>query len=270
MHFGTLCRLFLIAGFPIIAVPGRCDAQPGGTLPDAATVMENVIRRSDEVARADEADEYRYEKRSVEEELDAAGKATKTTEEIYEVIPIQGMPFERLVKVQGRELTVKEIKEQDRKEAEFRKSVAEHAPQKSSMTNNGWLDKKLVDYFIFRVEGRSNFLGRSMLMVSFEPKARGPEKTIADKVLKRLAGTLWIDEQDSEIVLVKVRLTADLSLGLFGMIGSLKQFDLTIERERLPDGVWVDRKQTLVLGGRKVFSTMHFRAVEESSNFRKP
>ena len=54
------------------------------------------------------------------------------------------------------------------------------------------------------------------------------------------------------------------------MIGSLKQFDLTLQRERLPDQVWVDRKQTLVLAGRKVFSAMHHRTVKESSNFRKP
>ena len=97
-----------------------------------------------------------------------------------------------------------------------------------------------------------------------------PEKKIEDKVMKRLAGTVWIDEEQSEVVQLKLGLTADLSLGLFGMIGSLKQFDLTLERARLPEGVWVERKQTLVLGGRKIFSSMHYRTVAESSNFRKP
>jgi len=231
--------------------------------------MEKVIQRSQEVARAGEADKYRYEKRSVEEELDATGKPTKTTEEIYDVIPIQGVPFERLVKVQGRDLSAKEVKEQNRKEEEFRKKVAEQDAERSSGTNDV-LNQELIDRFVFRVEARSNFLSRPVLILSFRPKPSAPEKKIADKVLKRLAGILWIDEEESEIAQLKLGLTADLSLGLFGMIGSLKQFDLTLERARLPEGVWVDRKQTLVLGGRKVFSSMHYRTVEESSNFRKP
>jgi hypothetical protein len=251
-------------------VSDRCASQVSDDLPDAETVMKNVVHRSEAVARVGEADKYRYEKRSVEEELDAAGKPTKTTEELYDVIPIGGMPFERLVKVQGRELTEKELKEQNRKEEEFRKRMAEQGTERSSATNNDWLDPKLVDRFVFHVEGRSNLLSRPVLILSFKPKPLAPEKTIADKVLKRLAGTLWIDEQESEIAQVKVGLIADLSLGWFGMIGSLKQFDLTLERAPLADGVWVDRKQMLVLGGRKVFTTMHFRAVEESSNFRKP
>jgi hypothetical protein len=232
--------------------------------------MDKVIQRSQEIARTAEADKYRYEKRSVEEELDTVGKPTKTTEEIYDVIPIRGVPFERLVKVKGRDLTEKEAKEQDRKEEEFRKNVTEHDPGRASSTNSDVLNKELIDRFVFHVEGRSNFLTRPVLILSFQPKPSAPEKKIADKVLKRLAGTLWIDEEESEIAQLKLGLTADLSLGLFGMIGSLKQFDLTLERARLPDGVWVDRKQTLVLGGRKIFSSMHYRTVEESSNFRKP
>ena len=232
--------------------------------------MEKVIQRSRELARADEANKYSYQKRSIEEELDATGKPTKTTEELYDVTPIGGIPFERLVKVQGRELTEKEIKEQNRKEEEFRKRAAEPNVERSSNTNNDYLNKELVDRFAFRVEGRTNLLNRPVLILSFQPKPGAPEKKIADKVLKRLAGTLWIDEEESEIAQLKLGLTADLSLGWFGMIGSLKQFDLLLERARLPEGVWVDRKQTLMLRGRKVFSTMHFRATEESSNFRKP
>jgi len=233
--------------------------------------MQKVIQRADAVARADEEGKYCYERRSVEEQLDAFGKATKTTEETYEVFPIQGFPYARLVRIQGRELTEKEIRDQNRKEDEFRKSLAKQESKQSSATNADWLDKELVDRFVFQVEDRVSFQDRQVLVLSFHPKPnRGREKTVADKVLNRLAGTLWVDEEESEIAQLKVGLTADLSLGWFGMIGSLKQFDLTLERARLADGVWVDRTQTLVLCGRKVFSPMRYRMVEESSNFRKP
>lgn len=271
MNVGPLFSFFTLAAFSLVVVSGRCASPGGGDLPGPAIVMSNVVRRSEDTARADEADKYCFEKRSVEEELDASGKATKTTEETYEVIPIHGIPFSRLVKIQGKELTEKQVKEQNRKEEEFRKKLAEQESGQSSTTNKDSLDKDLINRFAFQVERRENLQGRPVLVLSFRPKAnRGPEKTVADKVLNRLAGTLWVDEQESEIAQLKVGLTADLSLGWFGMIGSLKQFDLTLERERLPDGVWVDRKQTLVLAGRKVFSTMRHRTVEESSKFRKP
>ena len=251
-----------------LCIPGVLPA--GDALPDPTTVMNQVVQRSQEMARHDEADQFCYEKRSVQQELDSSGQPTKTTEELYEVVPIGGVPFPRLVKIQGKELTEKQVKEQDRKEAAFRKKAAKQEADPAS-TNKGGLDKELIDRFVFQVQKREAFKARPVLVLSFRPKSNpGPEKSIADKVLGRLAGTLWIDEQESEIAQLKVGLTADLSLGWFGMIGSIKQFDLTLERERLPEGVWVDRKQTLVLGGRKVFSTMHYRTEEESTKFRKP
>src|SRR5215831_7619119 len=100
MDLGALRRFFLITGILVSSVAGQCVTQTSTGMPDAEAVMEKVIERSQEVARAGEAEKYRYERHSVEEELDAAGKATKTTEEVYDVIPIQGFPFERLVKVQ--------------------------------------------------------------------------------------------------------------------------------------------------------------------------
>ena len=271
MKFGALCRFFIAIEFLVAVVSAQCAPSAGGATPDAATLIQRVIQRAEEVARAGEEGKYCYEKSTVEEELDASGKTIKTTEEIYEVIPIQGIPFSRLVKTQGRGLTEKEIREQNRKEEQFRKEVAQQHPNQSSTTNTDWLDKNLVNRFVFQIEGRESLHNRPVLIMSFHPKAnRGSEKTVADKVLNRLAGKVWVDEQESEIAQLKVGLTADLSLGWFGLVGSLKQFDLTLERTRLPDGVWMDRHQTLVLYGRKLFSAMRYRAMEESSKFRKP
>ena len=251
-----------------LSLAGRLLA--GDVLPDAATIMNRVVQRSQQTAHQDDADQFCYEKHSVQQELDASGNPTKTTEELYEVIPIGGVPFPRLVRIQGKALTDKQVKEQERKEAAFRKKVAEHQTDPGA-TNRGGLDKELIDRFAFHVEKRENLQDRPVLVLSFRPKLnRAGEKTIEDKVLGRLAGTLWIDEQESEIAQLKVGLTADLSLGWFGMIGSIKQFDLMLQRERLPQGVWVDRKQTLVLAGRKILGTMHYRTEEESTGFRKP
>ena len=92
---------------------------------------------------------------------------------------------------------------------------------------------------------------------------------MTDRVLNRLAGTLWVDEADWEITRLKVHLTDELALGWFGMVGSIKQLDFELEEERLPAGDWVVKKQTLTLCGRKVLSAMRHRTIDECSDFAK-
>jgi hypothetical protein len=269
MKFITLHRS-LLAGS--LLVPGylcRSASPVDAALPAASEVMQRVVKRADDVAQKHEANKYSFEKRSTIEELDASGKPIKTKQKTYEVTPIQGIPFSRLVKIGNRNLTAEEIAIQNRKELEFRKRVDRKDAKPED--DDGPLDPRLVDRFDFKVEGRDCLQGRPVLILSFHPKAnRGAEKTVEDKVLNRLAGTLWVDDQEAEVAQLKVGLTEDLSLGLFGMIGSLKQFDLQIERGRLANGAWVTQKQTVKLCGRKIFSTMRYRTLEESSRFRKP
>jgi hypothetical protein len=265
MKFISLQRSFLLAGLLLC----RWEATSQESLPDPSSVLERMIQRAEEESRAGETRKYTYEKRSVIEELDSVGKATKTTEEVYEVVPIQGIPFSRLVKIQNRELTAEETKEQNRKEQEFRHKVA--AKDSDQRRNDDTLNPYLVDRYDFKVERRDSLENRPVLVLSFRPKTnRRPERTVEDKVLNRLAGTVWVDEREAEVAQLQVRLTEDLWLGWFGMIGSIKQCDLKIQRQRLPDGVWVNKEQTVMLCGRKILSPMRRRTQEESYSFKKP
>ena len=61
-----------------------------------------------------------------------------------------------------------------------------------------------------------------------------------------------------------------ISLGWFGMVGSLKQCDFSLENQRVADGVWLKAKQTILIAGRKVVSALRYRSTEEEYGFRKP
>jgi hypothetical protein len=261
--------LLILVGCALIS-PWPCQcANPGGSgLPDASEVMRRVVQRADNTENAREA-KYTFEKHATIEELDSSGKPTKTRQETYQVIPIEGARFSRLIKTQGRNLTPEEIEEQNRKESEFRKKTGHKSA--SSNPDEDWLDVRLVERFDFRVEGREKSQGRSLLILSFHPqKNRGAEKSVEDKVLNRLAGTLWVDEEEAEVASLSVGLTEDLSLGWFGMIGSLNQFNLQISRKRLEDGTWLPQSQTVVMGGRKLFSTLRYRTREDYCDYRLP
>ncbi|HVV73465.1 MAG TPA: hypothetical protein VHI52_18475, partial [Verrucomicrobiae bacterium] len=138
-----------------LSVEGATAAE--SSLPDAAAVMQNVLRRAEAEGKADPAAGYSYEKHSLVEELDAEGKPTRTTDQTYTVFPIGGVPYSRLVKVQNRSLTPREMREQDRKEAEFRKKVAGPDAEKAAKANHQDLDPALVARFDFQVERRTLF-----------------------------------------------------------------------------------------------------------------
>jgi hypothetical protein len=240
-------------------------------LPDASSLIQRVLQRANETEGASKEAKYMYEKRSLAEELDDAGKAIKTTEKVYQVTPIEGVPFSRLIKIQNRDLTEEEREAQDRREERFRQRIAEKRLQAKSKHDDEALTSDLIERYDFKVLRRDHVNNRAVLVMSFRPKnPHPPEKTIQDKVLNRLAGQVWVDEAEAEVLQVRVNLTEDLSLGLFGMIGAIKRCDVKIERQRLPDNVWVKKSFAVSLGGRKIFSAMGYRSVEEFYNFKKP
>ena len=241
------------------------------SLPTASSVLERVLHRAEQTSRSDEASKYTYDKRSVVEELDSNGKPTKTTEKIYHVELIDGIPFPRLIRIQDRDLTQEELQRQDKKEQDFRRKIAARDPKLPANRDDDSLNEKLINRYEFNVERRDFLNSRPVLVLSFRPKKTHPaEKSIEDRVLNRLSGLVWIDEAEAEVAQVQVALTDDLSLGWFGMIGSLKQCDVTIERQRLPEDVWVNKTFTVSLGGRKVFTPMRYRTSDHCYGFRKP
>jgi hypothetical protein len=133
------------------------------------------------------------------------------------------------------------------------------------------LEASLVDRYNFQAEKRERIDDRPVVVLSFRPKkAALPEKGMADRVFNRLAGRVWIDETEAEVVQVEVGLTDELSLGWLGMVGSLKQCDITIAKQRLPENIWVNKSFAVSLRGRKVLSSMRLRTTETFYNFRKP
>ena len=57
------------------------------------------------------------------ERLDAAGHVLKSEEKTYLVTLIADVPFNRLVKIKGRELSSEELRREDAREEKFRQKI---------------------------------------------------------------------------------------------------------------------------------------------------
>jgi hypothetical protein len=247
---------------------GPCQAAEG--LPPVSEVIRRMLERAEAVARDERGTQYAYEKRSVLAHLDATGQAFKSEEKLYHVTLIAGFPFNRLVRIRGRDLTPEELRREQRKEERFQQRFTSQNITNMAARRDAWVTPQLLAKFDFVVQERVVMNDRPTLILTFSPKEGSiQEKVVSDKLLNRMAGTVWIDEQDAEAAKLSVNLTDSVSLGWFGMLGSLSRFDLSLDRKRMPEGVWVNARQILQIQCRKLTSTLRFRSTEESSEFKK-
>jgi len=133
-----------------------------------------------------------------------------------------------------------------------------------------WLTTNLLARYEFKVEDRVSLSNRPTLLLTFRPKdGKLPDEQAQDRLLNLMAGQVWVDEQDADAAKVSIGLIDTLSLGWFGWLGSLSKCDLTLERKRMPDGVWANARQSLEIQFRKVASTKRFRITEVSSGYKR-
>ena len=267
-----LCRG--AGGFPaMLLVAGLLSCWHGygrapEALPPASEVTRRMLEHAQMVAESEHGPQYTYEKRSLLEQLDAAGRADSLEEKIYQVRLIQGFPFNRLIKIQGRELTPEESKRQDAKEEKFQQQFVSADRRKLAARKQALVTPELLARYQFAVKQRVVLSNRPTLVVTFKPKdGDQPERSVEDRILNRLTGTLWIDEAEADTARVQANLVDSVAVGWFGWIGSLTRCDLSLTRQRMPDGVWINDRMTLFIQCRKLISSQRFRLTEESRGF---
>lgn len=250
----------------LLATLATAAARGTEALPPASNVVSRLIERSQQVV--DTGRRCVYDKRSVTSELDANETPIKSTEKVYKVILVGGLPFQRLVKVQGKELTGKELERENQRENAFRQKISGVDLKKKASRKEALITRDLMDRFDFTVIRREVLQGRDNYVMKFKARANAAENTIEEKLLKRMSGQLWVDVADYELTKVEATMQGSVSVGWMGAIGALHRCELRMDRQRLPDGMWVNVKNSFLIVGRKLFTAMRFKSIEESTGFR--
>jgi hypothetical protein len=237
-------------------------------LPESSEVTRRMIARAQAVARDEQGPQYSYEKRTLLKQLDAEGQIIKSEERLYQVRLMAGFPFTRLVRIQGRELNREELEKEQLREEKFQQKFTSVDARRMAARKEAWVTAQLLERYKFVVKERVILDSRPTLVVAFKPKPGIlPAKTVHDKLLNRMGGTVWVDEEDADAARLRVNLLEAISLGWFGVLGSLSRCELALERQRMPEGVWVNAKQTLLVHCRKLAVPLRFCSTEESSGF---
>ncbi|HVG28510.1 MAG TPA: hypothetical protein VM864_02195 [Pyrinomonadaceae bacterium] len=114
------------------------------------------------------------------------------------------------------------------------------------------------------------FRGRDAVVLDFRPRADYSPASDAQKPYAKLAGRVWIDVADRQIVRVEASPVAEALRRKGGAAASNSEPWVVIEQTRLPDGRWKESYIRLnTTADKSVFNGVERDHTEEMSDFRK-
>ena len=159
----------------------------------------------------------------------------------YEVVPIDGVPFERRLTIDGRPLNEEERGWEDEREAEFREELRrlrEEEDDPEEDENAIVFNEELVARYLFTLEGEERIRNRPSYRIVFEPRpGRLPVRRRIDYALNKARGRVWIDSDTYEAARVEFELIDRVRLW-WGMLGSIQQARGSLDRGPVLGDIW--------------------------------
>ena len=235
MRFAVLLAAALAA-----AVPSPAQNAPpiNAPLPNPNELLQRALASEKKLAAEQERYQCRVSETTVE--TDKNGKVKKTKSEVDEQFFVNGIPIQRTLAKDGRDLTPDQAKkEDDRVMKETVKYSNQAAATKETDRQNQQI-QDLVEAMMLTNGHRQIENGRSILNYNIVPNPKFHARNLIQRFARAMQGTISIDEQTGEMIDLNVRSTADVKIG-GGLVASLhKGFWMHIHNHAEPDGVWLN------------------------------
>ena len=209
--------------------------------------VQELIRRSVNAIETDwnEAPNYTFVERDVESKHD--GVATVKT---YQVLMIDGVPYNRLVAINDRPLTPGEQAGEQRK-LEIETARREHesnrernkrlAKYMKERNQDRAMLKAMADAFDFQLVGEETVNGHDCWVLTAKAKPGYQPSNRETKVLTGMTGKLWIDKATDQWVRVQAEVIKPVNFyGFFAKVGPGTNFAL--EQEPVGDKIWLPKR----------------------------
>jgi hypothetical protein len=273
-------RLVCACLITVLAVPA---AGQDRALPDYATFMAEARKRleADEVRQS----EYVYVETRREQKLDATGKSTKETLDVFESYPALPNEFRwrRQTVKDGKPVPSEDLAKVDR---ERQKEVLQYAkklernPEKVRAAEQKKHDEERRDteravddalrVYDIKMLGREVVSGYETIVLSFTPRKDAKPQTSEGKMMRHFAGKAWVSESEFELVRLEAEAidTASFGLGLLARVhkGSKAAF----ERRKVNGEQWLPARATYTASARVLLvKVMRIGGTLEFSDYRK-
>ena len=261
MMIGNVIRIVFV--LLVLGVPTSARDEP---LPTPGELAERVLAR----AKAVEPlwTRYEYRRVSVQQELREDGTVKEETEELYLMVPRDGLVFARLLEKNGASPTAKDLRRDEERHQRALRRREERQRTGRGSSEDRVLSKEILARFDFRIETRERLNGRNTLKIALAPKANPPrERNQMDKVLNRLRGHVWVDESLYDMVRADVHLTEPVRF--YAILGIARKLHVVYDAQLVDGQVWFPAKVDLAIDARRLVSQVRTHQTERFFDFKR-
>jgi negative regulator of sigma E activity len=198
-------------------------------------------------------DHYTYTKRDEDRRLDSLGHVKSENIDVTSIMLVNGARFEQIVEHNGQ---VPSAKEQQERDADLGRLKHETPQEKTArlgkdQENRSFL-QDVVAAFDFHLVGEERVAGRLAYVLHATPHPGYHAHGKYGKMISRVEGKLWIDEQDFGWIKVDGQVTESFSIGLF--VARVQQGShVILEQTCVGDAVWVPKRLEVRASARILF-----------------
>jgi hypothetical protein len=220
-------------------------------LPDLKKLFEEIDANQKQIDKIKE--NYAATRVEEETEYDKSGRVSKKEVKEYTFFYLNGDEISTLVKKDGKALSEEEQKKENEKtakrieEAQKEQKKKEEKEEKAKEEGKDKKDKDNddpgIEVFLrvcqFVNPRRERFRGQDVLVFDFEPNPEYKPKNLEEKVVKDLAGVVWVDEKAHDVVRLEAYFLNDMRFA-GGLVANLqKGTSFVFEQAYVNGEVWL-------------------------------
>jgi hypothetical protein len=235
---------------PAAPLPVTQPAPPGPAgkpLPDIPTLMRDVEANQHKAETIQK--EYIYHSVETEQETGSHGQIKKTTVTEADHYWVDGVPVRRMVKRNGKLLTPEELAKEDARideraaKARERRGKADAQGKQTDPRGEEEITvSRLLQLGAFTNPRRVQLHGRDTIAVDYAGDPKAKTRNRGEEVIRDMAGTAWVDEQDRVLARVEGHFVNAFKVG-GGLVADIqKDTHFVWEQTKINDEVWLPAK----------------------------
>ncbi|HKO05080.1 MAG TPA: hypothetical protein VJW51_10040 [Candidatus Acidoferrales bacterium] len=255
--------------------PRKSQAQ----LPDLKALFEEIDKNQKAIDKIQE--NYAGTRTEEETEYESDDKVKKHELMEYTFFYLEGHEISTLVKKDGKPLSEAEQKKENERAQKRVQEVQAEAAKKKAKEEKGKEEGKTekdddvgIEIFLracqFVNPRRERFRGQDVLVFDFEGNPDFKPHKLADKIVQKLAGVVWIDEKTHDVARLEAYFASDAKIAGGMLVNLQRGSGFVFEQAFLNNEVWLPTYEEAHLGVRVLLvKGIRVTAVTRYSDYKR-
>jgi hypothetical protein len=244
-------------------------------LPDIATLLRDIAKNQAAIEEIRKL--YTCHLSEEEDKTDSDGRLMSRSVKDYDVFYIGDEEVRRLIAKDGKPLDANERKREEdhfnKRFDELKKKQAELAADPHKQAKQEEQDEAQISDFlraeVFTNPRRTTLNGEDLIAFDFAGNPNYKAKKTIDRIVQKLSGVMWVDDQAREIARLEARFAESAHVG-GGVVGSIERgSNFVFEQQKLNQEVWLPSYAEVHVAGRIFVVKLKQNFVDRYSDYKK-